>query len=130
IIIYRLRANQEGVHHTMIFSVLARRKQLWLSAASIALVSPAAALAQDAADEEKPRERAGRGDIVVTGASLEREETSEPLPVQVLAGDELAHRRQGDLGETLAGLPGVHLDSFGGGASRPVIRGQTVPRIE
>ncbi len=51
-------------------------------------------------------------------------------PVQVLAGDELAHRRQGGLGETLAGLPGVHLDNFGGGASRPVIRGQTVPRIE
>ncbi|MFC3216532.1 TonB-dependent receptor plug domain-containing protein [Novosphingobium panipatense] len=51
-------------------------------------------------------------------------------PVQVLSGDELAHRRQGGLGETLAGLPGVHLDNFGGGASRPVIRGQTVPRIE
>lgn len=114
----------------MILPVLAQRKRLWLSAASIALVSPAAAWAQDAADEEKPRERATRGDIVVTGASLEREETSEPLPVQVLAGDELAHRRQGGLGETLAGLPGVHLDSFGGGASRPVIRGQTVPRIE
>src|SRR3546814_13829560 len=53
-----------------------------------------------------------------------------PLPVQVLSGNDLAHRRQGGLGETLAGLPGVHLDNFGGGASRPVIRGQTVPRIE
>lgn len=48
----------------------------------------------------------------------------------MLAGAELAHRRQGGLGETLAGLPGVHLDNFGGGASRPVIRGQSVPRIE
>lgn len=27
-------------------------------------------------------------------------------------------------------MPGIHLDNFGGGASRPVIRGQTVPRIE
>lgn len=68
-------------------------------------------------------------DIVVTGRSLSADETS-PLPVQVLSGDELAHRRQGGLGETLAGLPGVHLDNFGGGASRPVIRGQTLPRIE
>ncbi|WP_233503747.1 TonB-dependent receptor domain-containing protein [Sphingomonas psychrotolerans] len=50
--------------------------------------------------------------------------------MHVLSGDELAHRRQGGLGETLAGLPGVHLDNFGGGASRPVIRGQTLPRIE
>ncbi|WP_374407986.1 TonB-dependent receptor domain-containing protein [Pelagerythrobacter sp.] len=65
----------------------------------------------------------------MTGQSLETEEISA-LPVQVLAGDELAHRRQSGLGETLAGLPGVHLDNFGGGASRPVIRGQTVPRIE
>ena len=52
------------------------------------------------------------------------------LPGTVLSGDALVRRRQGGLGETLAGLPGVHLDSFGGGASRPVIRGQTLPRIE
>jgi iron complex outermembrane receptor protein len=64
----------------------------------------------------------------VTGRSLDKESTA--LPVQVLAGEDLAHRRQGGLGETLAGLPGVHLDNFGGGASRPVIRGQTLPRIE
>lgn len=51
-------------------------------------------------------------------------------PTDVLSGATLAHRRQGGLGETLAGLPGVHLDNFGGGASRPVIRGQTLPRIE
>ncbi len=74
------------------------------------------------------RDRGRSNDIVVTGRSLETEESS--LPVQVLAGDELAHRRQGGLGETLAGLPGIHLDNFGGGASRPVIRGQTMPRIE
>lgn len=75
-------------------------------------------------DERRPRHT----DIVVTGQSLSVEES--PLPVQVLAGEDLAHRRQGGLGETLAGLPGVHLDNFGGGASRPVIRGQTLPRIE
>ncbi|GGY48992.1 outer membrane protein [Pseudoduganella albidiflava] len=51
-------------------------------------------------------------------------------PSQTLSGTELVHRRQGGLGETIAGLPGVHLDSFGGGASRPVIRGQTLPRVE
>jgi iron complex outermembrane recepter protein len=68
-------------------------------------------------------------EIVVTGRSLNRQD-SKSLPVQLIAGDELAHRRQGGLGETLAGLPGIHLDNFGGGASRPVIRGQTVPRIE
>ncbi|WP_226998472.1 TonB-dependent receptor domain-containing protein [Tardibacter chloracetimidivorans] len=73
---------------------------------------------------------AGNDVIVVTGRSLSTPDLMPPLPVQVLSGDDLAHRRQGGLGETLAGLPGVHLDNFGGGASRPVIRGQTVPRIE
>ncbi|MGD8177007.1 TonB-dependent receptor plug domain-containing protein [Marinimicrobium sp. ARAG 43.8] len=50
--------------------------------------------------------------------------------MQTLSGDELAHRRQGTIGETLGGLPGIHMDNFGGGVSRPVIRGQTMPRIE
>lgn len=88
------------------------------------------AWAQEApAGQEEQENRKRSGEIVVTGRSLETG-ADAPLPVQVLAGDELAHRRQGGLGETLAGLPGVHLDNFGGGASRPVIRGQTTPRIE
>lgn len=70
-------------------------------------------------------------------AEHERKESEESLgvqykkslPMQTLMGDELVQRRQGGLGETLAGMPGVHMDSFGGGASRPVIRGQTLPRI-
>lgn len=73
--------------------------------------------------------RKGTSDIVVTGRS-QADGGQTALPVIVLSGDDLAHRRQGGLGETLAGLPGIHLDNFGGGASRPVIRGQTLPRIE
>lgn len=91
---------------------------------------------QDAVSErEQTRERkmppAGHAnDIIVTGHSLGGDESEAALPVQVLSGDELARRRHAGLGETLTGLPGVHLDNFGGGASRPVIRGQTLPRIE
>ena len=59
-----------------------------------------------------------------------RRDSTLGIPSQILAGDDLARRRQAGIGETLSGLPGVHLDNFGGGASRPVIRGQTVPRIE
>jgi len=67
--------------------------------------------------------------VVVTA----RRDDAAPLaatPVQTLAGQELVRRRMATLGETLAGLPGVHLDNFGAGAARPVIRGQTLPRIE
>ncbi|MGK6356566.1 TonB-dependent receptor domain-containing protein [Sphingomonas sp. DT-207] len=101
-----------------------------LATAAMVIGAPLPAWGQTVSDEREEREREERGasDIIVTGRSLKTEESA--LPVQVLAGEELVHRRQGGLGETLAGLPGVHLDNFGGGASRPVIRGQTLPRIE
>jgi iron complex outermembrane receptor protein len=109
------------------------RAAVFLTATALTVSVPGTAWSQEAASEREEVERDERGrartsDIIVTGRSLDKESTA--LPVQVLAGEELAHRRQGGLGETLAGLPGVHLDNFGGGASRPVIRGQTLPRIE
>jgi len=102
-----------------------------LSMVAAMTMLPAAAMAQDmAADDEQAGRTRRSEDIVVTGRSLSQPDVPTATPVYVLSGDELAHRRQGGLGETLEGLPGVHLDSFGGGASRPVIRGQTTPRIE
>ena len=92
---------------------------------------PTAAMANEVATKESDQQRRGQGeDIVVTARSLSSPDMPTATPVYVLSGDELVHRRQGGLGETLAGLPGVHLDNFGGGASRPVIRAQTTPRID
>lgn len=104
------------------------RKRLLIGISSLAVL-PSAVFAQEVPASGSEERAVRKEEIIVTARSLGRE-NEEALPVQVLAGDELAHRRQGGLGETLAGLPGVHLDNFGGGASRPVIRGQTVPRIE
>lgn len=50
-------------------------------------------------------------------------------PADVLDGTSLVLAREATLGATLAGMPGVHADTFGAGASRPVIRGQTAPRV-
>ena len=95
------------------------------------MLLPSIAAAQDASDTGSRTTSVTEVDeIVVTGRSLSELGREAYVPVQLLAGDELMHRRQSGLGETLAGLPGVHLDNYGGGASRPVIRGQTVPRIE
>lgn len=105
------------------------------SVATAMLFVPQGAIAQETSDANAAARRGEQvqtsvlDDVVVTARSLSGLEPG-PLPVQVLSGSALAHRRQGGLGETLAGTPGVHLDNFGGGASRPVIRGQTVPRIE
>ncbi|RYE36222.1 MAG: Plug domain-containing protein, partial [Hyphomicrobiales bacterium] len=93
-----------------------------LSAASLPALAPQAALA-DQAGETASRE------IVVTASALEQTVDETATPVIALSGDELVHRRQATLGETLAGIPGVNSDTFGGGASRPVIRGQTSPRV-
>lgn len=97
-----------------------------LSTAVASLVlAPSGAFAQEA-NSRTPVEL---DELVVVGEKRAKSPLAG-LPSVTLSGDELAHRRQGGLGETLAGLPGVHLDNFGGGASRPVIRGQTLPRIE
>ena len=95
-----------------------------LSAASIPALAPHVALASTQAGSSADR------DIVVTASPLEQTVDETATPVITLTGDDLVHRRQATLGDTLAGQPGINFDNFGGGASRPVIRGQTAPRVQ
>lgn len=119
-----------GLLMTLLSASRVKAKASLLSSACALIFCPVGAFAQEAGEADSSRRVAQLGDVIVTARSLSSPDMPRSTPVQVLSGDELAHRRQGGLGETLAGLPGVHLDSFGGGASRPVIRGQTLPRIE
>ncbi len=97
-----------------------------LAAAGMSLMAGAAG-----AQEGAPPVRATQvGELVVTALPLGRARQEVASSVAVLAGAELAHRRQATLGDTLNGIPGVNSDTFGGGASRPVIRGQTAPRVK
>jgi iron complex outermembrane receptor protein len=97
-----------------------------LAQEEVSNTSPAPATAAD--PEDKHRVELGKplDPVVVRGGGVPKSSPS----AQVLFGEELVHKRQGGLGETLSGMPGIHMDNFGGGASRPVIRGQTLPRIE
>lgn len=63
--------------------------------------------------------------------SVPYEVTSESLSqgVSILSGYELDRKREGTIGESLSGLPGVSSTSFGPGASRPIIRGQSGERV-
>lgn len=72
----------------------------------------------------------GNPEIVVSANVLGLRADETATPVITLTGEDLIHRRQATLGDTLAGQPGIHFDNFGGGASRPVIRGQTSPRVQ
>lgn len=69
-------------------------------------------------------------EVVVRALPLDQRGDQVIGNVAVLTGDELVRRRQATLGETLQGIPGVNSDTFGGGASRPVIRGQASPRVK
>lgn len=66
-------------------------------------------------------------EVTVTGNPLGSADAV--APTTRLEGDALTLRRQGTLGQTLDGLPGVGSTYFGPNASRPVIRGQDGDRI-
>lgn len=67
--------------------------------------------------------------IVVTALGLDENTNKIVAPFSVL-GEKKIFEGQGTLGDLLNGLPGVHSDTFGGGASRPIVRGQTSPRVK
>lgn len=79
---------------------------------------------------------AGTGAIAQEGALAPVTVTANPLgatqgaaPVSSLSGNDLLLRRQGTLGETLSGVPGVSSTYFGPTASRPIVRGLDGDRI-
>ncbi|WP_380872342.1 outer membrane protein [Sphingomonas sp. DBB INV C78] len=94
-----------------------------LSATSLPALAPEIAFAAQAGSN-------ATADIVITAAPLDLNADEMATPVITLSGRDLVHRRQATIGETLAGQPGINFDNFGGGASRPVIRGQTAPRVQ
>jgi iron complex outermembrane receptor protein len=61
------------------------------------------------------------GEIIVTAPYFERLDLL--AGTSALSGEDLAAQSRGQLGETLASLPGVSATSFAPGSSRPVLRG-------
>ena len=103
-----------------------RRSTLKPLVCSLMLMGPVAQ-AETVADSTRT---ATVAPITVSANPLGLDLNSTTLPASVLEGDALIEQRSGTLGETLKNLPGVNSDTFGGGASRPVIRGQTAPRVK
>ncbi|MCW8206026.1 TonB-dependent receptor [Verminephrobacter aporrectodeae subsp. tuberculatae] len=68
--------------------------------------------------------------VTVSASGLQLGTNEMITPVSVLEGDELAHRREATLGETLGNEPGITQSHFGAGASRPIIRGMDGPRVQ
>src|SRR5690606_15059736 len=96
----------------------AYRRLLLASAASLVGVAPAWAHGDRLVSK-----------IVVTGAPYVVSLDSSTTNVDILRREDLDAAPAGGLGDVLAGLPGVRSSFFGPGASRPVIRGLTGPRV-
>lgn len=98
-----------------------QRKSLWLALVT-ALSTPGLVLAEEAKTLDIDN-------VPVTGNPLGVASDDMVVPVSVLGGRELSLRRQGTLGETLNGVPGVTATQFGPNASRPIIRGLDGERV-
>jgi iron complex outermembrane receptor protein len=68
-------------------------------------------------------------EVRVSASAVNESAQNLAAPYSILDERQLFERSQATLGETLNSLPGVSADSFGGGASRPVVRGQAAPRV-
>ena len=105
------------------------RRSLHPLAAGLALAFSLPAVAQPAPDGTAPIAPVQLAPVTISASPLETELEATATPAIKLTGEDLVTRRQPTLGDTLDGEPGINADTFGGGASRPVIRGQTAPRV-
>lgn len=88
-----------------------------------------AALAGAAAAQNAPRP-AELDDVIVTGTPFGVTDRASLLAVEVLDEADLAVAPASTLGDLVNGLPGIRSTNFAPGASRPVIRGLSGPRVQ
>lgn len=67
--------------------------------------------------------------VTVTASALGQTDLHLAQPASVLSGQELRNKLAPTIGETLSREPGISSSPFGGGASRPVIRGLAGSRV-
>lgn len=97
------------------------RVRLFATAAVLA-ATPALAQAQQVRDREV-------SEVVVTAAPYVITLDSATTSVDILNRDDIDQAPAGGIGDALAGVAGVRSSFFGPGASRPVIRGLSGPRV-
>ncbi len=99
----------------------------FLTSAAIILLPVSPALAQSGQQTETEDDFHNDDAIVVTAPYLERLDIL--AGTSVLTGDQLTNDLRGQIGDSLAKLPGVSSTSFAPGSSRPVLRGFQGPRV-
>lgn len=87
-------------------------------------------LAGAAAAQSAPQVPAELGDIIVTGAPYGISQRASVIATDVVDEQTLATASAASLGDMLSGRPGIRSTDFAPGASRPVIRGLSGPRVQ
>ena len=87
-------------------------------------------LAGAAAAQSAPQAPAELGDIIVTGAPYGISQRASVIATDVVDEQTLATAPAASLGDMLSGRPGIRSTDFAPGASRPVIRGLSGPRVQ
>lgn len=87
-------------------------------------------LAGAAAAQSAPPAPAELGDIIVTGAPYGISQRASVIATDVVDEQTLATAPAASLGDMLSGRPGIRSTDFAPGASRPVIRGLSGPRVQ
>ena len=100
-----------------------------VSRAALLTAASWAALAGAAAAQNAPSP-AELDEVIVTGMPFGVTDRASLLAVEVLDEADLAVAPASTLGDLVNGLPGVRSTSFAPGASRPVIRGLSGPRVQ
>lgn len=104
--------------------MITHRTLLLAAASSLAVAGAAAA-------QTPPQDRGiVVDDVIITGAPFGVTDRASLLAVDVLDEEDLAVAPAATLGDLVSGLPGVRSTSFAPGASRPVIRGLSGPRVQ
>ncbi len=89
-----------------------------------------AAFAQSATTSARQDGPATLDDVIVTGVPFGISQNATTIATSVVDEEDLAVAPASSLGDLLNGLPGVRSTNFAPGASRPVIRGLTGPRVQ
>ena len=90
---------------------------------------PSIALAQTNNNLEQQLPSTTVDAIVVTASPLQAQADDMASATSVLMASDLEQQSASTLGDMISGEAGVSSDTFGQGASRPIIRGQTAPRV-
>lgn len=107
-----------------------RSAYLSRSALLVAVASGALAGAASAQTAPPAQQADAVEDVIVTGRPFGVTDNASLIAVDVLDEQALAVAPVQTLGDLVAGLPGVRSSSFAPGASRPVIRGLSGPRVQ